>query len=230
LLPLLPLTFDTDSCVTPRIFMSAFPGTVAAAASSLLSSIQHNVPCFGGVQVPKDFISSVLDLVVRMDGGGAVKRRLQQQLQVGLHHMDHYVTIHVDHPTALSCLTPAPGCLAVLPPTFVLAISPCDGGGEWIRACALSCAPPPLTASCFLCTSTLQQQAMSAPLYEQSLAPLAAFPPDGMFNGPCIPDSTIRLFLANSPPTVSFRHWQPPAVYTAASQLLKPMLDMDASM
>jgi hypothetical protein len=51
-----------------------------------------------------------------------------------------------------------------------------------------------------------------------------------MCNGPCISDPLIRLFLANSPPAASFRHWQPPAMHAAAQQLLQPMLNMDAAM
>jgi hypothetical protein len=172
----------------------------------------------------------VLELVVRAEGVGAIKKRLQQQLQVGLGSIDHRISVHVDHPAALSCLAPAAGCPPSLPPTFILAISPRDAGGEWARACSLSAAPPLLTASCFLCVSTLEPHPPTAPSYEQSLAPLAAFPPDGMFNAPCIPDPFIRLFLANSPPAASVMLWPPPALYAAACDMLKPILDMDASM
>ena len=227
-MPLL-LLLSRNHHIKPLMFIPCILGTVAAAAASLLLAVKENVPCFGGTDVPKALTSTLLDLLVRAEGGGAIKRRLQQQLQVGLHHIDNHVTFHVDHPSAIHCLTPGPGTLPSLPPTFILTISPRDSGGEWARACLNSSAPPPLTA-CFMCASTLQHHALCAPPHEQFLAPLAAFPPDGMFNGPCISDPVIRLFLANSPVAASFRHWQPPAVYIAAGELLKPILGMDASL
>ncbi len=138
--------------------------------------------------------------------------------------------MHADHASALSCLTPAPGCPPSLPPIFLLAISSHDAAGDWTRACNLAAAPGPLPFSCFLCTSTLQPEPLAeAAYYEQPLAPLAAFPPDGMFNGPCISDPFIRLFLANSPSISSVIHWLPPPVCTAACELLKPLLGFSSS-